>query len=162
MGASSSATLTRKESGFNSNANTLELSSSSTTALHTWFIDDIYLYIGADRRYVHPFDMNEYRTLTILHRDYSNEISFGMAFRFIDRNQMFSWYLEITRINKQDQWTRQASRAFPNGVNYLPLQNYHTTTSTLTPTKKKSETLKTKLKSTASNPSATINRPIKK
>ena len=130
--------------------------------LFSWYTDELHLYIGADRRYVNPFDMNEYRTLTILHPDRTNEITFGIAFRFPDRFQMFAWYLEITRMTGHDQWTRKAARTIPNGVNYLPLQNYHTPSATLTPTKKKSEQIKTKLMAKSSHVASTLGKKNKK
>lgn len=123
---------------------------------------DLYLYIGADRRYVNPFDMNEYRTLTILHPDLNNDVAFGLAFRFPDRHQMFTWYLELTRINGHDQWTRNASHTIPDGVNYLPLQNYHTPSSYLTPSRKKSEQIKNKLMAKSSHVASTLGKQIRK
>jgi hypothetical protein len=92
--------------------------------------------------------MNEYRVLTILPPEIveqnHNQSIFGTSFRFVDRNQMFSWYLELVHINGHDKWTRRASRILPDGVNYLPLQNYHTSL-LVTSTKKKSEFLRNKL-----------------
>jgi hypothetical protein len=89
--------------------------------------------------------MNEYRVLTILPPEIiepnHNESRFGTSFRFVDRNQMFSWYLELVHINGHDKWTRRAPRTLPDGVNYLPLQNYHTSLAT----KKKSDILRNKL-----------------
>ncbi|CAF3835159.1 unnamed protein product, partial [Adineta steineri] len=139
--------LQRKESILNSSVNL----SDHQTPIFSWFIEDIYLYIGADRRIVNPFDMNEYRTLTILHIDSINETTFGIAFRFNDRHQMFGRYLELARNNGHDQWTREASHTIPDGVNYLPLQNYHTPSSLLTPSRKKSEQFKTKLMAKSSH-----------
>jgi hypothetical protein len=133
-----------------------------TTPIYSWLINEIYLYIGADRRFVSAFDMNEYRTLTILHSDLTNDCTFGIAFRFSDRHQMFTWYLALTRINGHDQWTRQASHTIPDGVNYLPLQNYHTPASLLTPTRKKSEQLKTKLMAKSSHVASTLGKQIRK
>jgi hypothetical protein len=150
--------LSRKESLANSST----LSTDHQTPLYSWFLDDIYVYIGADRRLVTPFDMNEYRTLTILRTDSINESAFGIAFRFNDRHQMFAWYLELVRINKHDQWTRQASHTIPDGVNYLPLQNYHTPSSTLTPPRKKSEQIKTKLMAKSSHVASSLGKQIRK
>jgi len=133
------------------------------TPIFSWFIDDIFVYVGADRRYVTPFDMNEYRTLTILQPENNNDSSvFGVAFRFADRHQMFAWYLQLVHMNNHDQWTRQASHTIPDGVNYLPLQNYHTPSSMLTPSRKKSEQIKTKLMSKSSHVASTLTRQIKK
>ncbi len=133
-----------------------------TPPIFSWFIDDLYVYIGADRRFVNSFDMNEYRTLTILRSDPTNESIFGIAFRFNDRHQMFSWYLELVRLNEHDQWTRDASHTIPDGVNYLPLQNYHTPSSILTATRKKSEQIKTKLMAKSSYVASTIGKQIRK
>ncbi|CAF0775359.1 unnamed protein product [Rotaria sordida] len=135
-------TSSRKESILNSS---LISSSEQQTQIYSWFVQDLYLYIGADRRIVNPFDMNEYRTLTISHIDSINESTFGIAFRFNDRHQMFAWYLELVRINGHDQWTRQASHTIPDGVNYLPLQNYHAPSTSSISSRKKSEQIKTKL-----------------
>jgi len=150
--------LNRKESSLNSST----LSSDQQTPIYSWFIDDIYVYIGADRRIVNPFDMNEYRTLTILRTDLINESTFGIAFRFNDRHHMFTWYLELARINRHDQWTRQASHTIPDGVNYLPLQNYHTPSSNLTPSRKKSEQIKTKLMAKSSHVASSLGKQIRK
>lgn len=106
--------------------------------------------------------MNEYRTLTILHPDLNNDVSFGLAFRFVDRHQMFTWYLELTRINGHDRWTRNASHTIPDGVNYLPLQNYHTPSSCLTPSRKKSEQIKNKLVAKSSHVASTLGKQIRK
>lgn len=148
----------RKETALNSNT----ISTDQQTLLHSWFIDDIYVYIGADRRIVNPFDMNEYRTLTILHADLINDVTFGAAFRFNDRHQMFTWYLELVRSNGHDQWTRQASHTIPDGVNYLPLQNYHTPSSSLTATRKKSEQIKTKLIAKSSLVASSLGKQLRK
>jgi len=148
----------RKESILNSST----ILSDQQTPIYSWFVEDIYLYIGADRRIVNPFDMNEYRTLTILHIDSINESTFGIAFRFNDRHQMFSWYLELVRFNGHDQWTRQASHTIPDGVNYLPLQNYHTSSSSLTLSRKKSEQIKTKLMAKSSHVASSLGKQIRK
>lgn len=137
-------------------------SSDPQTLIYSWFIDDLYMYIGADRRIVNPFDMNEYRTLTILNVDLNNDTTFGIAFRFNDRHQMFAWYLELVRINGHDQWTRQASHTIPDGVNYLPLQNYHTTSNSYLTTKKKSEQIKTKLIAKSSLVASTLGKQLRK
>lgn len=153
--------LSRKDSIPNSNTSTIE----QPPPIFSWFIDDIYVYIGADRRVVNPFDMNEYRTLTILRTDTINELTFGISFRFHDRHQMFAWYLELVRINEHDQWTRQASHTIPDGVNYLPLQNYHTPSSSfslLTPSRKKSEQIKTKLMAKSSHVASSLEKKIRK
>jgi hypothetical protein len=116
--------------------------------IHSWPVEDIYLYIGADCRFVSPFDMNEYRVLTILPPEIieqnHTESMFGRSFRFNDRNQMFYWYLELVHIIGYDKWTRQAPRTMPDGVNYLPLQNYHIPTSSLIGSRKKSDLLRNK------------------
>jgi hypothetical protein len=150
--------LSRKESTTNSST----LSTDQQMPIYSWFLEDIYVYIGADRRIVNPFDMNEYRTLTILRTDPTNESTFGIAFRFNDRHHMFTWYLELTRINRHDQWTRQASHTIPDGVNYLPLQNYHTPSSNLTPSRKKSEQIKTKLMAKSSHVASSLGKQIRK
>jgi len=106
--------------------------------------------------------MNEYRTLTIFHPDLINESTFGIAFRFHNRHDMFAWYLELVRINQHDQWTRQASHTIPDGVNYLPLQNYHTPSALLTPSRKKSEQIKTKLMAKSSHVASTLGKQIRK
>ncbi|CAF3565081.1 unnamed protein product [Rotaria sordida] len=115
--------------------------------IYSWSVEDIYLYIGTDCRFVDPFDMSQYRVLTILPPDINQsnqtELPFGISFRFADRNQMFSWYLELVHINGHDKWTRQASRSMPDGVNYLPLQNYHIPSSVML-TRKKSDVFKNK------------------
>ncbi|CAF2396603.1 unnamed protein product [Rotaria sp. Silwood2] len=152
--------LSRKESALNSSVIS---SSEQQTQIYSWFVKDLYLYIGADRRIVNPFDMNEYRTLTILHTDLINEPIFGIAFRFNDRHQMFAWYLELVRINGHDQWTRQASHTIPDGVNYLPLQNYHTPSSTsLTSSRKKSEQIKTKLIAKSTLVASSLGKQLRK
>ncbi|CAM4954510.1 unnamed protein product [Rotaria socialis] len=101
--------------------------------IYSWSVEDIYLYIGADCRFVTPFDMNEYRVLSILppqtNESNNEETIFGVPFRFADRNQMFSWYLELVHINGHDKWIRRGPRTMPDGVNYLPLQNYHSSSS---------------------------------
>ena len=60
-----------------------------------------------------------------------------LHFVLMTRHHMFAWYLELARINRHDQWTRQASHTIPDGVNYLPLQNYHTPSSTINTIEKK-------------------------
>ena len=106
-----------------------------SSTMYSWSVDEIYLYIGADARLIEPFDMNEYRVLTILPTDWkessSDAVPFGIAFRFADRHQMFAWYLELVHVNGHDKWTRSAPRTLPDGVSYLPLQNYHTASNTL-------------------------------
>ncbi|UJR28095.1 hypothetical protein I4U23_009350 [Adineta vaga] len=156
--SSTQNSLQRKESLLTSNT----ILSDQQTPIYSWFVEDIYLYIGADRRFVTPFDMNEYRTLTILHIDSINESTFGIAFRFIDRHQMFTRYLELVRNNGHDQWTREASHTIPDGVNYLPLQNYHTPSSLLTPSRKKSEQMKIKLMAKTSHSTPSLGKPIRK
>jgi hypothetical protein len=158
--SSTPSNLSRKESVLNSS--TISSDQQQFPPVYSWSIDDIYLYIGADRRLVNPFDMNEYRTLTILHMKSTNESAFGLAFRFLDRHQMFAWYLELVRTNRHDQWTRQASHTIPDGVNYLPLQNYHTPSSTLTPIRKKSEQIKTKLMAKSSHVASSLGKQIRK
>ncbi|CAF4927930.1 unnamed protein product, partial [Rotaria magnacalcarata] len=148
----------RKEAILNSNT----ILSDQQSLIYSWFIQDLYVYIGADRRIVNPFDMNEYRTLTILNVDLINETTFGTAFRFNDRHQMFAWYLELVRINGHDQWTRQASHTIPDGVNYLPLQNYHTPSASLLSTRKKSEQIKTKLIAKSSFVASSLGKQLRK
>jgi hypothetical protein len=75
---------------------------------------------------------------------------------------MFSWYLELVRFNGHDQWTRQASHTIPDGVNYLPLQNYHTSSSSLTLSRKKSEQIKTKLMAKSSHVASSLGKQIRK
>ncbi|CAF1152839.1 unnamed protein product [Adineta ricciae] len=106
--------------------------------------------------------MNEYRTLTLLHIDSINESTFGIAFRFVDRHQMFTRYLELVGHNGHNQWTRDASHTIPDGVNYLPLQNYHTPSTLLTSSRKKSEQIKTKLMAKASHGTPSLGKQIKK
>ncbi|CAF1688565.1 unnamed protein product, partial [Adineta ricciae] len=84
--SSTQNSLQRKDSLFTSNT----LLSDQQMPIFSWFVEDLYAYIGADRRFVTPFDMNEYRTLTLLHIDSINESTFGIAFRFVDRHQMFT------------------------------------------------------------------------
>jgi hypothetical protein len=156
--SSTPTTLPRKESILHSNPS----SPDQQTPIYSWFVEKIHVYIGADRRIVNPFDMNEYRTLTILHTDSINESTFGIAFRFNNRHEMFAWYLELVRNNQHDQWTRQASHTIPDGVNYLPLQNYHTPSSLLTPSRKKSEQIKTKLMAKSSHVASTLGKQIRK
>ncbi|CAF0962222.1 unnamed protein product [Adineta ricciae] len=134
--SSTQNSLQRKDSLFTSNT----LLSDQQMPIFSWFVEDLYAYIGADRRFVTPFDMNEYRTLTLLHIDSINESTFGIAFRFVDRHQMFTRYLELVCHNGHSQWTRDASHTIPDGVNYLPLQNYHTPSTLLTSSRKKYET----------------------
>lgn len=135
---------------------------SSEPPIFSWYIDDLIVYIGADRRLVNSFDMNEYRTLTILRTDPNNDSIFGIAFRFHDRHQMFAWYLELARLNRHDQWTREAPHTIPDGVNYLPLQNYHTPSSSLTPSRRKSEQIKTKIMAKSNHVAATLGKQIRK
>jgi hypothetical protein len=108
--------------------------------------------------------MNEYRVLTILPPEIAEENSiesmFGRSFRFNDRNQMFYWYLELIRINGYDKWTRQALRTMPDGVNYLPLQNYHTSSSI--GTRKKSEFLRNKFLSKSCHVASNFCRQLRK
>ncbi|CAF1249269.1 unnamed protein product, partial [Didymodactylos carnosus] len=136
---------------------------------YSWPVEDIFVYIGADKRYV-TFDMNEYRTLTILPvgedepkittTTTHNNLMFGHSFRFQNRQLMFQWYIRFVYANGRDQWTRKAAHTIPDGANYLPLQNYHYTTtpshsSLLTqsqsqivaPLRKKTEQIKTKIMS---------------
>ncbi|CAF3289073.1 unnamed protein product [Rotaria socialis] len=148
----------RKEAILNSNT----ILSDQQSLIYSWFIQDLYVYIGADRRIVNPFDMNEYRTLTILNVDLINETTFGTAFRFNGRHQMFAWYLELVRINGHDQWARQASHTIPDGVNYLPLQNYHTPSASLLSTRKKSEQIKTKLITKSSFVASSLGKQLRK
>jgi hypothetical protein len=133
--------------------------------IYSWLVEDIYLYIGADCRFVNPFDMNEYRVLTILPPEITEENPtesiFGQSFRFNDRNQMFFWYLELIHITGYDKWTRQASRTMPDGVNYLPLQNYHTPSS-LTSAKRRSDVLKNKFLSKSCHVASNFCRQLRK
>ena len=134
--------------------------------LYSWPVEDLHLYIGADCRLVKPFDMNDYRVLTILPPDIPEEKSsvdsiFGRSFRFHDRHEMFFWYLEIIHVNGYDKWIRQASRAMPDGVNYLPLQNYHTPTSIL-PSQKKTDFLRNKFLSKSCHVASNLCRQLRK
>lgn len=132
----------------------------SDILLHSWPVEDLFVYIGADCRCVQPFDMNEYRVLTILSSDL-NEISFGRSFRFRDRNQMFSWYMELIHINGYDKWTRRASRTMPDGINYLPLQNYHTQLSANS-TRKKSDLFRNRIISKSCHVASNFCRHLRK
>ena len=157
INTSSPRNQSRKKLIQNSNV----ISNDQQTTIYSWSVEDLYVYIGADRRIVYPFDMNEYRTLTILHINSANESTFGIAFRFLNRHQMFSWYLELVQINGHNQWTRQASHTIPDGVNYLPLQNYHTP-STLTSSRNKSDQIKTKLMEKSSYVTSNLGRQLRK
>ena len=135
--------------------------------IFSWKVEEIYLYIGADYRFIFPFDMNEYRVLTILPPEIpdsnSLESSFGRSFRFNDRNQMFFWYLELIHINGYDKWIRQASRTMPDGVNYLPLQNYHTSSSSFSNSgRKKSDVLRNKILSKSCHVASNFCRQLRK
>lgn len=132
----------------------------SHVLIYSWRVEDLFVYIGADCRCVHPFDMNEYRVLTILSTDI-NEVSFGRSFRFSDRHQMFSWYMELVHINGYDKWTRRASRTMPDGINYLPLQNYHTQLS-INATRKKSDQLKNRILSKSCHVASNLCRQLRK
>ncbi|CAF3403123.1 unnamed protein product [Rotaria sp. Silwood1] len=156
--SSSPNNFSRKELTLKSNI----ISSEQQTQIYSWHIQDLYFYIGADRRIVNPFDMNEYRTLTILHIDSINELTFGNAFRFHDRHQMFAWYLELVKINGHDQWTRQAAHTIPDGVNYLPLQNYHTPSTSSISSRKKSEQIKTKLIAKSTLVASSLGKQLRK
>jgi hypothetical protein len=129
--------------------------------IYSWSVEEIYLYIGADCRFVNQFDMNEYRVLTILPpeivEDNSGETIFGRSFRFHDRNQMFYWYLELVHINGYDKWTRPSSRTMPDGVNYLPLQNYHIPSS-----RKKNDFLRNKFLSKSCHVASNFCRQLRK
>jgi hypothetical protein len=110
--------------------------------------------------------MNEYRVLTILPPENIEETNtksiFGVSFRFVDRHQMFSWYLELVHNNGHDKWTRRASHTIPDGVNYLPLQNYHTTSSSVIPMKKKSDQLRNKLISKSCHVASNLCKQLRK
>ncbi|UJR21346.1 hypothetical protein I4U23_024439 [Adineta vaga] len=143
--------ITDKSVKWKSNNNQQDLTSSivfqQQTLIKSWSIEEIFLYIGADCRFVNPFDMNEYRVLTILPPEIADEnpsqTPFGFSFRFDERNQMFSWYLELVHNNGHDKWTRRASRALPDGISYLPLQNYQASPPVLT--RKRSDVKKNKI-----------------
>jgi len=106
--------------------------------------------------------MNEYRVLTILPPEQNHtESIFGRSFRFNDRNQMFYWYLELIHINGYDKWTRGAPRTMPDGVNYLPLQNYHTQSSLLA-NRKKSEFLRNKFLAKSCHVASNFCRQLRK
>ncbi|CAF1367503.1 unnamed protein product [Adineta steineri] len=139
------------------------------TLIKSWPIENLYLYIGADCRIVNPFDMNEYRVLTILPPEIieqsHNESPYGISFRFADRNQMFSWYLELVHISGHDKWTRRASRTMPNGISYLPLQNYHTSPSSSPPSalsRKKSDPMKNKFISKSRHIASNLCKQLRK
>lgn len=108
--------------------------------------------------------MNEYRVLTILPPEPPESLNdgtmFGVSFRFIDRNQMFSWYLELVHINGHDKWTRRASRTMPDGVNYLPLQNYHSSSSAQQ--RKKADLLKSRFKDKGRHLAANLCKQLRK
>ena len=110
--------------------------------------------------------MNEYRVLTILPPEIIEEnraeSKFGQSFRFNDRNQMFFWYLELIHIIGYDKWTRQAPRTMPDGVNYLPLQNYHTPTSSTTVPKRKSDFLRNKFLAKSCHVASNFCRQLRK
>lgn len=133
--------------------------------LYSWPVEDLHLYIGADCRFVKPFDMNDYRVFTILPpelpEDKSIESILGRSFRFHDRHEMFFWYLEIIHVNGYDKWIRTASRAMPDGVNYLPLQNYHTPSSIL-PSRKKNDLLRNKFLSKSCHVASNLCRQLRK
>ncbi|CAF4279819.1 unnamed protein product, partial [Adineta steineri] len=134
----------------------------------SWPIENLYLYIGADCRIVNPFDMNEYRVLTILPPEIieqnHSESPYGISFRFADRNQMFSWYLELVHISGHDKWTRRASRTMPNGISYLPLQNYHTSPSSPPSalSRKKSDPMKNKFISKSRHIASNLCKQLRK
>lgn len=153
-----------------SNTNTSESNSNVLTDPHSltysWSVEDIYLYIGADCRFIDPFDMNEYRVLTILPPDIpksnESESAFGISFRFLDRNQMFSWYLELVHINGHDKWIREAPRTMPDGVNYLPLQNYHTALSSTSSIRNKPDLFKNKFVAKSYHVASNLCKQLKK
>jgi len=132
--------IVKWKSNLNRQESNSSVSFNQQSLIKSWSIEDIYLYIGADCRIVDPFDMDEYRVLTILPPETTEqnhtESPFGISFRFADRNQMFAWYLELVHVNGHDQWTRRASRTMPSGISYLPLQNYHGSSSLITARKK--------------------------
>lgn len=135
--------------------------------IYSWPVEDIYIYIGADYRFVTPFDMNEYRVLTILPPEIvehnNSETMFGRSFRFNDRNQMFFWYLELIHITGYDTWKRQASRTMPDGINYLPLQNYHNPSSSRGGgARKKSELLRNKFLTKSCHVASNFCRQLRK
>ncbi|CAF1123407.1 unnamed protein product [Adineta ricciae] len=148
----------------NSQDLTASVSFDQQTLIKSWSIEEIYLYIGADCRFVTPFDMNEYRIMTVLPPEIpdgnSSQLPFGFSFRFADRNQMFSWYLEIVRNNGHDKWSRRASRTLPNGISYLPLQNYHASSSVLS--KKRSIPMKSKIISKTSHVASNFCKQLRK
>jgi hypothetical protein len=154
------------KSNINQQESNLNISFDHQSLIYSWPVEDIYIYIGADYRFVDPFDMNEYRVLTILPPEIiennSIETMFGRSFRFNDRNQMFYWYLELIHINGYDKWIRQASRTMPDGVNYLPLQNYHISSSSLIGTRKKSEFLRNKFLSKSCHVASNFCRQLRK
>ena len=151
----------RWKSNLNQQEGSSHVSFDQQSLIYSWSVEDIYLYIGADYRIVEPFDMNEYRILTILPPEIHNESTFGISFRFLDRNQMFSWYLELVHINGHDKWTRRASRTMPDGINYLPLQNYHIPSS-LVLSRKKSDLMKNKLISKSCHIASNLCKQLRK
>ena len=74
---------------------------------------------------------------------------------------MFSWYMELVHINGYDKWTRRASRTMPDGINYLPLQNYHTQLS-INATRKKSDQLKNRILSKSCHVASNLCRQLRK
>ena len=60
-------------------------------------------------------------------------------------------------INGQDKHLN----TIPDGVNYLPLQNYHTP-STLTSSRKKSDQIKTKLMARSSHVASSLGKQLRK
>jgi hypothetical protein len=135
------------------------------TPLNAWSVEDLFFYIGADCRFVTPFDMNEYRVLTILPVEITDDnpsySPFGVSFRFAERNQMFSWYLELAHVSGHDKWIRRASRTMPNGINYLPLQNSHTPPSSAL-VRKKSEPAKNKFIAKSCHVASNLCRQLRK
>ena len=59
---SSPNNLSRKDSILSSSI----ISADQQTLIYSWRIEDLYVYIGADRRIVNPFDMNEYRYINYI------------------------------------------------------------------------------------------------
>ena len=108
--------------------------------------------------------MNDYRVLTILPPQpkvsTNTELPFGVSFRFADRQQMFSWYLELVHINGHDKWTRDSPHTIPDGANYLPLQNYHA--SAALSARKKSDQFKNKFLAKSCHVASNLYKQLRK
>jgi hypothetical protein len=142
----------------------LTMNDDQTTLLYSWSIEDIYVYVGADCRCVTPFDMHDYRVCTILSTNHqeqtTGEYSFGVAFRFLDRQQMFSWYIELIRHNGHDKWTRAISTTSFDNNHYFPSSIYHTSSSEST--QKKSDLFKKKFLAKSCHVASNLYKQLRK